>query len=118
MLKFTDLFKVNKNKVKTTRRSLKQPSKKQPLKKQPSKRNQSQSFMTIFRNFKNQLQGFMTIFENFKNQSQRFMTIFENFINLGVTNRSKIKTLRYFRLMSSALARNTICNSKKEKKHE
>ena len=36
MLKFTDLFKVNKNKVKTTRKSLKQkqPPKKQPLKKQ------------------------------------------------------------------------------------
>ena len=58
----------------------------------------------------------MTIFENFKNQSQRFMTIFEKFINLGVTNRSKVKTLRYFRLTSSALARNTIYNSKKKKK--
>ena len=73
--------------------------------------------MTVFRNFKNQLQGLMTVFENFKNQSQRFMTMFEKFINLCVTNRSKIKTLRYFRLTSSALAGNTIYNSKKEKKH-
>ena len=32
-------------------------------------KNQSQYFMTIFRNFKNQLQFFMTIFRNFKNQS-------------------------------------------------
>ena len=40
MLKFTDLFKVNKNKVETTRKSLKQkqPSKMQPFKKQPSKK--------------------------------------------------------------------------------
>ena len=73
--------------------------------------------MTIFRNFKNQLHRFMTIFENFKNQSQRFMTIFKNFINLRVTNRSKIKALRYFRLRSSALAKNTIYNSKKKKKN-
>ena len=37
MLKFTDLFKVNKNKVKTTRKSLKQKLafKKQPSKKKP-----------------------------------------------------------------------------------
>ena len=31
------------------------------------------------------------------------MTIFSNFINQGVTNYSKIKTLRYFVLKSSAL---------------
>ena len=34
------------------------------------------------------------------------MTIFSNFINQGVTSHSKIKTLRYFRMRSSALARN------------
>ena len=46
----------------------------------------------------------MAIFRNFKNQSQRFMTIFRNFINKGVTNYSKIKTLRYFGFRSSALS--------------
>ena len=46
-------------------------------------KNQSQRFMTIFRNFKNQSQRFMTIFRNFKKQSQRFMTTFRNFINHG-----------------------------------
>ena len=50
------------------------------------------------------MQRFIAIFRNFKNQSQRFMAIFRNFINQGVTNHSKIKTLRYFRLRSSALA--------------
>ena len=55
----------------------------------------------------------MTIFKNFKNQSHRFMTIFSNFINQGLTSRSKIKTLRYFRLRSSALARNATHDRKK-----
>ena len=45
---------------------------------------------------------FMTIFRNFKNQSHRFMTIFNNLSNQGVASHSKIKTLRYFRLRSSA----------------
>ena len=49
----------------------------------------------------------MTRFINLKNQSHRFMTIFSNFINQSVTSHSKIKKLRYFRLTSSALARNT-----------
>ena len=51
MLKFTDLFKVNKNKVKTTRKSLKQkrsskkkPSKKHLLNKQPSKKKPTTAF--------------------------------------------------------------------------
>ena len=48
VLTFTDLFKVNQDKVKTTWKSLKQkqPSKKQPLKKQSSKKQPSkkQSF--------------------------------------------------------------------------
>ena len=44
---------------------------------------------------------------NFENQLHRFMTIFSNFINQSVTNHNKIKKLRYFRLTSSALARNT-----------
>ena len=35
------------------------------------------------------------------------MTIFSNFINQSVTSHSKIKKLKYFRLTSSALARNT-----------
>ena len=77
---------------------------------------QSQRFIAIFRNFKNQSQRFMTIFRNFrnlptprnfKNQSQRFMTIFWNFINQGVTNLSKIKTIRYLGLRSSVLASKT-----------
>ena len=68
--------------------------------------------LTIPRNFKNQSHRSMTIFKNFKNQSHRFMTIFTNFINQGVTSHSKIKTLRYFRLRSTALARNTTRNSK------
>ena len=41
------------------------------------------------------------------------MTIFRYFINQDVTNYSKIKTLRYFRLSCSALARNTTHNRKK-----
>ena len=49
----------------------------------------------------------MTRFINLKNQSHRFMTIFSNFINQSVTSHSKIKKLKYFRLTSSALARNT-----------
>ena len=49
----------------------------------------------------------MTIFWNFKNQSQRFVTIFTNFINQGVNNQSKIKTVRYFGLRSSALESKT-----------
>ena len=48
-----------------------------------------------------------------RNQSHRFMFIFCNFINRGVTSHSKIKTLKYFRLKSSALARNTIHERKK-----
>ena len=46
MLKFTDLFKVNKNNVKTTGKFLKQkqPSKKQPFKEQPSKKKQITAF--------------------------------------------------------------------------
>ena len=51
MLKFTDLFKVNKNKVKTTRKSLKQKwsskkelSKKHLFKKQPSKKKSITAF--------------------------------------------------------------------------
>ena len=63
--------------------------------------------MAIFSNFKNQSQRFMTIFRNFKNQLQRFITIFGNVINQGITNRSKIKTLRYFRLRSSTLESKT-----------
>ena len=63
--------------------------------------------MTIFRNFKNQSQRFMTIFRNSKKQSHRFMTTFRNFINQGVTNSSKIETLRYLELRSSALASKT-----------
>ena len=42
------------------------------------------------------------MFKNFKNQSHRFMAIFSNLINQGSTSHSKIKTLRYFRLKSSA----------------
>ena len=41
------------------------------------------------------------------------MTIFSNLSNQGVTSHSKIKTLRYFRLRSSALARNTAHDTKK-----
>ena len=40
------------------------------------------------------------------------MTIFRHFINQGVTNHSKIKTLSYFRLRSSAVARNSTHNNK------
>ena len=40
-------------------------------------------------------------------QSHCFMTIFSNFINQGITSQSQIKTLRYFRLRSGAVARNT-----------
>ena len=47
----------------------------------------------------------MTIFRNFVNQSHRFMAIFSNLINQGVTSHSKIKTFRYFKLRSSALAK-------------
>ena len=36
------------------------------------------------------------------NESHRFMTIFSNLINQGVASHSKIKTLRYSRLRSSA----------------
>ena len=36
------------------------------------------------------------------NQLHRFMTIFGNFINQGVASLREIKTLRYFRLTSSA----------------
>ena len=57
--------------------------------------------MTVL-NFRNQSQFYMTMFRNFKNQSHRFMNIFSNFINRGVTSHNKIKTLRYFRLKSSA----------------
>ena len=49
----------------------------------------------------------MTICKNFKNQSQCFMMIFTNFVYQGATNHSKIETLRYFRLRSSALASKT-----------
>ena len=49
---------------------------------------------------------------NFKTQSQRFMTIFRNFINQGITNNSKIKTLRYFGLRSIALASKTEATTK------
>ena len=45
----------------------------------------------------------MTTFRNFKNQSHFFMTIFSNLSNQGVASHSKIKTLGYFRLRSSAL---------------
>ena len=54
-----------------------------------------------------QSQRFMTIFRNFKKQSYHFMTIFKNFINQGVANHSKIKTLWKFGLRSSALASKT-----------
>ena len=37
-----------------------------------------------------------------RNQLHHFMTIFCNLSNEGVTSHSKIKTLRYFRLKSSA----------------
>ena len=56
----------------------------------------------------------MTTFRNFKNQSHHFMTIFSNLSNQGVTSHSKIKTLRYFRLRSSALARNATHDMKKQ----
>ena len=56
----------------------------------------------------------MTIFRNFKNQSHCFMTIFSNFINQGVTNYSKIKTLRYFGLRPSALESKIQDNNKIE----
>ena len=59
--------------------------------------------MTIFKNFKNQSQRFTAIFRNFKNQSQRFMTIFRNFKNQSQRFTIGIKTLRYFRVRSSAL---------------
>ena len=50
MLKFTDLFKVNKNKVKIILKSLKQkqPSRKKPSKKQPSKKKPSNSVLWLY----------------------------------------------------------------------
>ena len=54
----------------------------------------------------------MTIFRNFKTQLHRLMTTFSNFINQGVTSHSKMKTLKYFRLRSNALARNKNHNSR------
>ena len=56
----------------------------------------------------------MAVFRNFKNQSHSFMTIFSNLVKQGVTSHSKIKTLRYFRMKSSALARNTTHGRKKQ----
>ena len=60
-------------------------------------KNQSQRFMTIFRNFKNQLQRFMTL-GSLKSNGITFMTIFKNFINQGVTNHSKKKNVKIFRI--------------------
>ena len=50
MSKFTDLFKVNKNKVKIILKSLKQkqPSRKKPSKKQPSKKKPSNSVLWLY----------------------------------------------------------------------
>ena len=48
----------------------------------------------------------MATFRNFKNQSHHFMAVFSNLSNQGVASHSKKKTV-YFRLRSSALARNT-----------
>ena len=44
------------------------------------------------------------------------MTIFRNFINQGVTNRSKIKTLKYFELRPSAPESKTEATTKWMKK--
>ena len=46
--------------------------------------------------------GILTTPKNFINQSHHFMTIFSNFVNQDVASHSKINTLRYFRLRSSA----------------